>query len=143
MLSQIVTQHKNSEISHDEIRILVNDEENHLSRSHFFCWFSCQNTSEKFVRWWGCHNTSKRQYDMRFNACLIFHKTVFLYGLENFPVNNDLLKHARAFNFLNQKWSFESACSISYCEELKSYVTLKLVSAIFYLIFIFHQMMVL
>ena len=84
--------------------------------------------------------TSKRQYDMRFNACLIFHKTVFLYGLENFPVNNGLFKHARAFNFRNQKWSFESACSVSYCEELKSYVTLKLVSAIFYLIFIFHQM---
>ena len=42
-------------------------------------------------------------------ACLIFHKTSFLYALKNFPLNNDLLKHARVFNFCNQKSSFESA----------------------------------
>ena len=101
MLSQIVTQHKNSEISHDEIRILVNDEENHLSRSHFFVGFLVKIQVNNLLDD-GDVTRSKRQYDMRFNACLIFHKTVFLYGLENFPVNNDLLKHARVFNFLNQ-----------------------------------------
>ena len=64
---------------------------------------------------------TKRQYDMLFNDCLIFHKNCFLYALKNFPVNNDLLKHARVFNFLNQKCSFESVQFLT--EELKSYVT--------------------
>ena len=36
MSPQIVPQYKNSEISDDEVRILVNDKEKHLSRNHLF-----------------------------------------------------------------------------------------------------------
>ena len=39
MSPQIVTQYKNSEISDDEVNILVNDKGNHLSRNHLFVGF--------------------------------------------------------------------------------------------------------
>ena len=56
-----------------------------------------------------------------FQACLSFHKTGFLCAVKNFPLNNDLFKHARAFNFLDQKCSFESIHFLT--EELKHYIT--------------------
>ena len=85
MSPQIVTQYKNSEISDDEIKILVNDEENRLSRNHLFVGFFVKTQVKKLL---DDGDIKKRQYDMLFNACLIFHKTDFLYALENFPVNN-------------------------------------------------------
>ena len=56
-----------------------------------------------------------------FQACLSFHKTGFLCAVRNFPLNNDLFKHARVFNFLDQKCSFESIHFLT--EELKHYIT--------------------
>ena len=116
MSQQIVTQYKNSEISDDEIRILVNDEENHLSRNHLYVGFIVKTQVKKLL---DDGDITKIRYDMVFNVCLIFH--VFLYVLENFLVNNNSLKHARVFNFLDQKGSFESVQFLT--KELKSYVT--------------------
>ena len=79
MSQQIVTQYKNSEISDDEIRILVNDEENHLSRNHLYVGFIVKTQVKKLL---DDGDITKIRYDMVFNVCLIFH--VFLYVLENF-----------------------------------------------------------
>ena len=51
---------------------------------------------------------SENEYEAFVTACLNFHKTGFLYALKNFPLDNELLQHARIFNFLHQKCSFES-----------------------------------
>ena len=51
---------------------------------------------------------SENEYEAFVTACLNFHKTGFLYALKNFPLDNELLQHARTFNFLHQKCSFES-----------------------------------
>ena len=64
---------------------------------------------------------SKNEYEAFFTACLNFHKTGFLYVLKNFPLDNELLQHARIFNFLNQKCSFESIQFL--VEKLQHYVT--------------------
>ena len=94
MSPQIVTQYKNSEISDDEIIILVNDEENHLPRNHLFVALLVKTHVKKLL---DDGDITKRQYDMLFNDSLIFHKNCFSYALKNFPVNNDLLKHAKSF----------------------------------------------
>ena len=64
---------------------------------------------------------SENEYEAFFTACLNFHKTGFLYVLKNFPLDNELLQHARIFNFLNQKCSFESIQFL--VEKLQHYVT--------------------
>ena len=96
----IVTQYKNSEISDDQVGFLAKTQLKKLLEDG---------------------DITKRQYNVFFNACLIFHKIGYLYALGNFPVNNYLLKHARVFNFLNQKCSFKSVQFLT--KELKFYVT--------------------
>ena len=66
-------------------------EENHLSRNHSFVGFLVKTQVKKLL---GDGDITKKQYDMHFN------KNAFLYALENVPLNNDLLKHARVFIFL-------------------------------------------
>ena len=44
-----VTQYKNSEISYDEVRILINDKENHLSRNHSFVGFLAKTKVKKLL----------------------------------------------------------------------------------------------
>ena len=64
---------------------------------------------------------TENEYEVFFTACLNFHKTGFLYALKNFPLYNELLQHARIFNFLNQKCSFESIQFL--VEKLQHYIT--------------------
>ena len=64
---------------------------------------------------------SENEYEAFFTACLNFHQTGFLHALKNFPLDNELLQHARIFNFLNQKCSFESIQFL--VEKLQHYVT--------------------
>ena len=64
---------------------------------------------------------SANEYEAFFTAFLNFHKTGFLYALKNFPLENELLQHARIFNFFNQKCSFESIQFL--VEKLQHYIT--------------------
>ena len=63
----------------------------------------------------------KNEYSQFFNGCLCFHKRAFIYAIENFPLNNDLLKQAQFLNFFDQKCSFEDVCALT--NKLSSYVS--------------------
>ena len=41
-----------------------------------------------------------------FEGCLCFHKRAFIYAIENFPLNDELLKHTRFLNALDQQMQF-------------------------------------
>ena len=118
MSPQIVNKYKNSELNYEEIILAVENEDNYLSREHLFVGFLARLKVKKLLE---NGDISENQYDIFFQACLSCHETGFLYALKNFPLNNDLFKHARFFNFLDQKCSFESIHFLT--EELKHYIT--------------------
>ena len=45
-------------------------------------------------------------FSQRFEGCLCFHKRAFIYAIENFPLNDELLKHTRFLNALDQQMQF-------------------------------------
>ena len=49
-----------------------------------------------------------------------FHRTAFLYTINNFPLKDEFLKHVRFLNFYDQKCSFESV--LFTVEKLKHYL---------------------
>ena len=51
---------------------------------------------------------------------LEFHRTAFIYAIDNFPVDDKFLKHARFLNFYKQKCSFESVVYVT--EKSKNYI---------------------
>ena len=63
---------------------------------------------------------SERQKSNFFNACLEFHRTAFVYALDNFPLDDYFLKHARFLNFYDQKCTFDSVLFVT--EKLKKHV---------------------
>ena len=63
---------------------------------------------------------STNEYDAFFKACFSFHEKGFLYAFENFPLNNQLLKHVRVIDYLNQKSSCERIQFL--VEKLQNYV---------------------
>ena len=75
MSPHIITQYKNSELNDEEIRFLVEDEENHLSREHLFVGFLAK-TQVKILLDNG--DITEKQYGTFFEVCLNFHKTGFI-----------------------------------------------------------------
>ena len=100
------------------MKILVEDPDYYLPRNTLFVEFLARKQANKLLH---DGTISKNEYEAFFTACLNFHKTGFLYVLKNFPLDNELLQHARIFNFLNQKCSFESIQFL--VEKLQHYVT--------------------
>ena len=49
-----------------------------------------------------------------------FHRTAFVYALDNFPLDDDFLKHAQFLNFLDRKCTFDSVLFVA--EKLKKHV---------------------
>ena len=114
----IVTQYKNYKLSNEDIRIIVEDPDYYLPTNTLFVGFLARTQANKLLH---DGTISENEYEAFFTACLNFHKTGFLYVLKNFPLDNELLQHARIFNFLNQKCSFESIQFL--VEKLQHYVT--------------------
>ena len=100
-----VTQYKNHKFSNEDIRIIVEDPDYYLPTNTLFVGFLARTQANKLLH---DGTISENEYEAFFTACLNFHKTGFLYALKNFPLDNELLQHARIFNLLNQKCSFES-----------------------------------
>ena len=101
----IVTQYKNHKLSNEDIRIIVEDPDYCLPTNTLFVGFLARTQADKLLH---DGTISENEYEAFFTACLKFHKTGFLYALKNFPLDNELLQHARIFNLFNQKCSFES-----------------------------------
>ena len=117
----IVTQYKNYKLSNEDIRIIVEDPDYYLPTNTLFVGFLARRQTNKLLH---DGTISENQYKAFFTACLNFHKSGFLYALKNFPLDNELLQHARIFDFLNQKCSFESIQFL--VEKLQHYVTFTL-----------------
>ena len=114
----IVIQDKNHKLSNENIRIIVEDPDYYLPTNTLFVEFFARTQANKLLH---DGTISENEYEAFFTACLNFHKTGFLHALKNFPLDNELLQHARIFNFLNQKCSFESCQFL--VEKLQHYVT--------------------
>ena len=114
----IVTQYKNHKLSNEDIRITVKDPDYYLATNTLFIGFLARTQANKLLY---DGTIPENEYEVFFTACLNFHKTGFLYALKNFPLDNELLQHARIFNFLNQKCSFESIQFL--VEKLQHYIT--------------------
>ena len=114
----IVTQYENCKLSNEDIRIIVEDPDYYLPTDSLFVGFLARTQANKLL-----HDgmISGNENEAFFTACLNFHKTGFLYALENFPLDNELLQHSRIVNFLNQKCSFESIHFL--VEKLQHYIT--------------------
>ena len=56
---------------------------------------------------------SQFEHDNFFDACQAFHKEAFLYTVNLFLLNNDLLKEAAFLDILDQKSCFQDILSIS------------------------------
>ena len=114
----IVTQYKNYKLSNEDIRIIVEDPDYYLPTNTLFVGFLARRQANKLL-----HDgaMSEDEYKAFFIACLNFHKSGFLHALKNFPLDNELLQHARIFDFLNQKCSFETIQFL--VEQLQHYVT--------------------
>ena len=100
-----VTQYKNHKLSIEDIRIIVEDPDYYLLTNMLFVGFLARTQANILLH---DGTNSENEYEAFFTACLNFHKTGFLYALKNFPLDTELLQHARTFNFSNQKCSFES-----------------------------------
>ena len=95
----IVTQYKNHKLSNEDIRIIVEDPDYYLPTNTLFVGFLGRTQANKLLH---DRMISENEYEAFFTAGLNFHKTGFLYALKSFRLDNELLQHARIFNFLNQ-----------------------------------------
>ena len=95
----IVTQYKNHKLSNEDVRIIVEDPDCYLPTNALFVGFLARTQTNKLLHE---EMISENEYEAFFTACLNLHKTGFLYALKNFPLGNELLQHARIFNFKTQ-----------------------------------------
>ena len=63
---------------------------------------------------------SKTDFDKFLNAYLQLHKASFLYAANNFPLENDVLKHFHVLSILQQQCAFESVLFLA--ERFKHYI---------------------
>ena len=63
---------------------------------------------------------SEREFDVFYKSVHEFHHIAFIYGINNFPLEDEFLQHTRFVNFYDQKCTFQSVLSI--VEKLKSYI---------------------
>ena len=66
------------------------------------------------------NDISEREFDVFYKSVLEFHHIAFIYGINNFPLEDEFLQHTRFVNFYDQKCTFQSVLSI--VEKLKSYI---------------------
>ena len=119
MSPEIVSQYKNNMLDKEAIKAPTEDLLNYLTTDKLFVGFLARSKVNEMLSDGTISDKEKRNF---FDACLCFHKTGFLYALNNFPLKNDLLKHVRVFNFLNQKCSFESIRFLLE-QDLKYYIS--------------------
>ena len=114
---ELVRQYRRGEPSRENVKAKVMDLDNVLPTSKIFVGFLVRGKINSLL---DEGDISKRNKSNFYNACLEFHRTAFLYALDNFPLDHDFLKHARFLNFVDQKCTFDSALFVS--EKLKRYV---------------------
>ena len=99
MSAQIAAQYKNDMLDEEAIKTAVEDPDNYLTTDKMFVGFITKTKVNKLLN---DGIISEKDHQNFFNACLSFHKTGFLYALNNVPLKSDLLRHARVFNFLDE-----------------------------------------
>ena len=52
-------------------------------------------------------------------SCSYFDKRAFIYAVNNFPLQHELLKNVRLLNFFKQKWIFDDVM-LPYVSSLKN-----------------------
>ena len=119
MVPQVVNQYKKNLLSEEAIKAAVEDPNNYLTTDKIFVGFIARMKANTLLNE---GTISERDHQSFFNACLCFHKTGFLYALDNFPLKNYFLKNARVFNILNQKCSFQSIQFLLE-QDLKHYIS--------------------
>ena len=78
MVPQVVNQYKENLLSEEAIKAAVEDPNNYLTTDKIFVGFIARIKANKLL--------NERDHQSFLNACLCFHKTCFLYALDNFPL---------------------------------------------------------
>ncbi len=114
---ELVGQYRRGELSNAVIKTKVMDPDNVLPITKIFVGFLVRGKINSLLNE---GDISERQKSNFFNACLEFHRTAFVYALDNFPLDDYFLKHARFLNFYDQKCTFDSVLFVT--EKLKKHV---------------------
>ena len=114
---QLVGQYRRGELSKENVKAKVMDLDKVLPTSKIFVGFLVRGKINSLL---DQGDISERQKSNFYNACLEFHRTAFLYALDNFPLDDEFLKHARFLNFVDPKCTFDSVLFVA--EKLKKYV---------------------
>ena len=83
-----------------QIKREVFKDENILDKSKIFFGFSLRSKLNELLDKGGI---SERDFDIFYKSVLEFHRTSFIYTINNFPFQDELLQHTRFMNFYNQK----------------------------------------
>ena len=115
----LVRKYQRGEVSFDDIKNEVMNDDNILENERLFVGIFVRG---KINTLFEDGTTTERQvsFDDFYTACLEFHRTAFLYAINNFPLKDEFLKHVRFLNVYDQKCSFESA--LFTVEKLKHYL---------------------
>ena len=102
---ELVRQYQRGEISKVRIKESVKHSENILPNESLFVGFFVRSKVKSLLEE---EDITEVQVAMFYRGCLEFHPTAFIYAIDNFPIDDEFLKHARFLNFYEQKCSFES-----------------------------------
>ena len=114
---ELVRQYQRGEISKVRIKESVKHSENILPNESLFVGFFVRSKVKSLLEE---GDITEAQVAMFYRGCLEFHRTAFIYAIDNFPIDDEFLKHARFLNFYEQKCSFESVVYVT--EKLKKYI---------------------
>ena len=118
MKPETVGKYRRGGFSNAEIKIAVEDPTNYLTYDKLFVGLLAKSKAKKLLEE---GDISQVDVDKFYNACLQFHKAAFLYAINNFPLDNDVLKHSRFLNILQQQCSFESVLFL--VERFQHYIS--------------------
>ena len=118
MKSETAGKYRRGGFSNAGIKIAVEDPTNYLTYDKLFVGLLAKSKAKKLLEE---GDISIVDVDKFYNACLQFHKAAFLYAINNFPLDNDVLKHSRFLNILQQQCSFESVLFL--VERFQHYIS--------------------
>ena len=101
----VVKQFKSGQLSKQPLLDAAADPINCLAQDKLFVGFLGRSKVEKLFKHGDISHGQRKKF---YAAVLEFHKECFVYVVKNFPLFNDLIKHARAINIFNTSCSFKS-----------------------------------
>lgn len=114
---ELVRKFDNGDVTINDIKGEVFKEENILDSSKMFVGFLLRTKLNELLNE---GDISERDFDSFYSSVLEFHRTAFIYAIDNFPLQDEFLQHARFLIFYDQKCTFESVLFVA--EKLKSYI---------------------